>query len=294
MKFLVIGNITKDIIRTKNEKRYDFGGNASYGSITATKLECETHVLSRGNEELAELINTLKSHGIDVELQRSEDITCFVNDYTESERKQSVMSDAGKIDYKSFGNVDIISLGPVFNEITLECLEKARNDCKILSLDAQGFVRSLKGKEVMKRFWDEREEFLKYVDLLKVGRDEISSVSKEKDHEKVCEELRSLGVKIVELTLGENGSIIAGEEIHRIPAYKTTLIDKTGSGDVFATAFAIKYFESKNELESGFFASAAASFVVEDYGMKNIQSREKIEERFHLLKKTISDGNYED
>ncbi|MCX6822333.1 MAG: PfkB family carbohydrate kinase, partial [Candidatus Aenigmarchaeota archaeon] len=117
-----------------------------------------------------------------------------------------------------------------------------------------------------------------------IGRDEISSVSKEIDYEKVCEDLRSLGVKVVELTLGENGSIVTGEEIHRIPAYKTTLVDKTGSGDVFATAFAIKYFESKNELESGLFASAAASFVVEDFGTNNIQSREKVEERFRLLK----------
>jgi len=286
MKFLTIGNITKDIIRTKNEERYAFGGNASYSSITAVKLGCETHVLSRGNNEIIEWIKNLKNQEIDVELQKSENITCFVNDYTENKRKQSVFSDAGKIDYKSFGKFDIISLGPVFNEITLECLKKARKDCKILSLDAQGFVRTLKKKEVIKKFWENREEFLKYVDLLKIGRDEISSVSKESDYEKICEELRSLGVKVVELTLGENGSIIVGEKIHRIPAYKTKLVDKTGSGDVFATAFTIRYFETKNELESGLFASAAASFVVEDFGTKNIQNKEKVMERFKLLHTT--------
>jgi sugar/nucleoside kinase (ribokinase family) len=284
MKFLVIGNITKDIIRTKKEEIHAFGGNASYSSITAIKLGCNTNVLSKGNDELSEWINVLKNHGIDVELQKSDSITCFVNDYREGERKQFVLSDAGKIDYKSFGKVDVIFLGPVFNEITLECLKKARKDCKILSLDAQGFVRTLKNGEVVKKFWRDREEFLKYVDLLKIGKDEISSVSKESDYEKVCEELRSLGVKVVELTLGENGSIIVGEEIHRIPAYKTTLVDKTGSGDVFATAFAIRYFETKNELESGLFASAAASFVVEDFGTKNIVGKERVEERFKFLK----------
>jgi len=140
----------------------------------------------------------------------------------------------------------------------------------------------------VKKFWEDREEFLKHVDLLKVGRDEISSISKERDYEKVCEEVRSLGVKVVELTLGENGSIIAGEEIHRIPAYKTTLVDKTGSGDVFATAFAIRYFETKNELESGLFASAAASFVVEDFGTKNIAERKRVMKRFKELKERFS------
>lgn len=288
MKFLVVGNITKDIIRTKNEEKYEFGGNASYSSIAAVKLDCETHVLSRGNDELVEWIKVLKNHGINVELQESENITCFVNDYTEGGRKQYVLSDAGKINYKSFGKFDIIFLGPVFNEISLDCIKKARKDCKILSLDAQGFVRTLKGKEVVKKFWDDREEFLKYVDLLKVGMDEISSVSKERDYEKVCEELRSFGIKAVELTLGENGSIISGEEINEIPAYKTTLVDKTGSGDVFATAFAIRYFETKNEVESGLFASAAASFVVEDFGTKNIAGREKVIERFKELEKQFN------
>jgi len=287
MKFLVIGNITKDIIRTKKEKRYAFGGNASYSSIAAAKLGCETHVLSKGNNEIAEWIKTLKNHGINVELQESKDVTCFVNDYTEGERKQYVLSDAGKIDYKSFDKFDVIFLGPIFNEITLECVKKTRKNCKILSLDAQGFVRRLKDKEIIKKFWDDRENFLRYVDLLKVGRDEISSLSKETDYEKICEELRNFGVKVVELTLGENGSIIAGEKIHRIPAYKTTLVDKTGSGDVFATAFAIRYFESKNELESGLFASAAASFVVEDFETKNIAEREKVIERFKKLSKMI-------
>jgi sugar/nucleoside kinase (ribokinase family) len=284
MRFLVIGNITKDIIRTERGEIHTFGGTASYSSITSAKLGWKTCVLSKGNEELIEWANHLKNYGINVEIQNSKSITCFINDYREKERKQFVLSDAGEIEYKSLGKFDIIFLGPVFNEITLECTKKARKDCEILCLDVQGLVRASKGKEVIKKFWDERNEFLEYIDLLKVGRDEIGSLSKENDYERVCEELKSLGVKVVMLTLGENGSIIFGEEIHRIPAYATTLVDKTGSGDVFATAFAIRYFETKNEINSGLFASAAASFVVEDFGTKNIAEREKVEERFKSLK----------
>jgi sugar/nucleoside kinase (ribokinase family) len=95
-------------------------------------------------------------------------------------------------------------------------------------------------------------------------------------------------VKVVELTLGENGSIIVGKEIHIIPAYKTTVVDKTGSGDVFSTTFAIKYFETKDELESGLFASAAASFVVEDFGTRNIVGRERVMKRFKELVKQFN------
>jgi len=284
MKFLVIGNLTKDLIRTKEDEKTTFGGSSSYCSITAKRLGCQSFVLSRGNEKFNDWINILKNEGIKVELQESKKITSFVNDYTEFGRVQKVLSDAGKIKFKNIKKMDVIHIGPVFNEITLECVKKARKNCKLLSLDVQGFVRkSVKGK-VEKKFWKERKKFLKYVDLLKVSADEIISVSDKINYEDVCRELVGLGVKVVELTFGERGSIVFGEKLHNIPVYKTNLVDKTGSGDVYTTAFAIKYFETENELDSGLFASAAASFVVEDFGTNNIVERNNVEKRFEDIK----------
>jgi len=144
MKFLVIGNLTKDIIRTKDIEKITFGGATSYCSITASRLGCETHVLSKGNIELNHWIRNLKNEGISIDLQNSEVITHFVNDYSEKKRKQLLLSDAGEIDHKRIKKVDIIHLGPVFNEVTLECVKEARKNSKILSLDAQGLVRKLK------------------------------------------------------------------------------------------------------------------------------------------------------
>jgi len=291
MKFLVIGNLTKDIIRTKKEEKVVFGGSSSYASITAAKLGCETYALSRGNHELDDWIKELRNQGIMVELQKSQDVTTFVNDYTQKHRIQHVLSDAGKIKFQSKEKMDVIHIGPVFNEITLECVKEARKNCKLLSLDAQGFVRVLKNKEVVNKFWNERDDFLKHVDLLKLGEYEISSLSRSKNYEDVCNELLDLGVKVVELTLGERGSIIAGEKTYKIPAYKTITIDPTGCGDVFASAFAIRYFETEDEKESGFFASAAASFVVEDFGTKNIKDKNSVLERFKQLKDSYDKSN---
>lgn len=279
MKFLVIGNLTKDIIKTENGERRTFGGTASYASITASKLGCDTHVLSRGNSELDNWVGILKIHGISIELQDSKKVTCFINDYTDGQRNQYLLSDAGKIDYNRAEKIDVTHIGPVFNEISLECIKRARENSRIVSLDVQGFVRGLEGKRVIDKFWEKRDDFLRYVDLLKLGWNEIRSVSSKADHEEVFHELKDLGVKVVELTFSEEGSIISGKETHKIPAYRTKLVDKTGSGDVFATAFAIKYFKTKDELKSGLFASAAASFVVEDFGTRNIVSRERVEER---------------
>jgi len=284
MKFLVIGNLTKDLIKTGQNEKVMFGGSSSYSSITAKRLGYQSFILSRGNEEFNNWINFLEKDGIKVELQKSKNITCFVNDYTEFGRTQKILSDAGKIKFKNLGEIDIIHIGHVFNEITLECVKKARKNCKLLSLDVQGFVRKSEKGNIVKKFWKERKQFLKYVDLLKISANEITSVSNEIDYEDVCKELVSLGVKVVELTFGEKGSIVFGKELHMIPVYKTNVVDKTGSGDVYSTAFAIRYFETKDELDSGLFASAAASFSVEDFGVNGIAEREKVEERYKELK----------
>jgi len=284
MKFLVIGNITKDTIRTKEKEIIAFGGTASYAAINANKLGCDTFVLSRGNHELDDWIRSLTSQGIKVELEQSENISHFVNDYSEPEKRQFYLSHAGKIDFKDLGKMDIIHIDPIFNEITLDCVKKARKNAKLLSLDVQGFVRSSNNERVIMKSWEEKAEFLKYVDLVKVNRLESKFVSKKTNYEEVCKELIELGPKVVELTLRENGSIIIGEETYKIPPYQTTVIDRTGSGDVFSSAFAIHYFETKDVLESGLFASAAASFVIEDFGTINIAERNKVEERCQELR----------
>ena len=287
MKFLVIGNLTKDIIRAKGKEVVTFGGTASYASITAKKLGCDTHVLSRGNHELDEWIKSLTSQGIKIELEGSENISHFVNDYSGDVRKQFWISDAGKIDFKDLGKMDIIHIGPILNEITLDCVKKARKNAKLLSLDVQGFLRSSDKKRVIMKFWDERAEFLKYVDLVKVNRFESGFVSKKTSYEEICEELLELGPKVIELTLREMGSIIMEKETYKIPPYQTTLIDRTGSGDVFSSAFAIRYFETKDILDSGLFASAAASFVIEDFGTKNIKDKNSVLKRLKKLKMMI-------
>jgi len=287
MKFLVIGNITRDTIRTKEKEIITFGGTASYASINANKLSCDTYVLSRGNHELDDWIRSLSDQGIKIELEESENISHFVNDYTGDEQRQFWTSDAGKIDFKDLGKMDIIHIGPIFNEITLDCVKKARKNTKLLSLDVQGFVRSSDKERVIMKFWDERAEFLKYVDLVKVNRLESNFVSKKTNYEEICEELIEFGPKVVELTLRENGSIIMEKETYRIPIYQTKVVDRTGSGDVFSSAFAIHYFETKNALESGLFASAAASFVIEDLGTKNIKDKNSVLERFRKLKDNL-------
>lgn len=287
MEFLTVGNITKDLIRTRDKEEYSFGGT-SYSSITAARLGYKSRVLSRGNSQLSEWVKYLSGEGVEVSLQRDKNVTYFVNDYRGEKREQFLLEHTEKIEFDIEDKVDIIDLAPKFQEIDLEFIEKAREKCDIMALDVQGLVRDLRGDQVIGKFLKDRQWILPFIDFLKVGRDEVCSVSMLKSHKEICEELNSLGAKTIALTFGEEGSLVFDGNFYKIPAFKTKIVDKTGAGDVYDASFSIRYFETKDAFDSAVFATAAASFVVEDFGTKCIAKREDVEKRYQILKETLA------
>jgi len=60
------------------------------------------------------------------------------------------------------------------------------------------------------------------------------------DAKKVAEKFLANGVKRVIVTLGANGSLLAGREgMEHIPAYQVKSVDSTGAGDAFIGSFAV-------------------------------------------------------
>ena len=82
------------------------------------------------------------------------------------------------------------------------------------------------------------------------------------------------------LTRGRRGAAMRYEgRWYSLPAYPAMEVDPTGAGDVFAAAFLIRYFETKDACVAGLFASCAASIKVEGSGAGAIPTREQIERR---------------
>jgi len=286
MSFLVIGNITKDLIKTKSIERNLFGG-ASFAGLIALKLGYKSSILTKGNYKLKEWISYLEKKGIQVLLQEDEHTASFVNDYSFIDRKQSLLEFTNKIVFNIQEEFDVIHLNPVYQEIDLDLVKNARKNCKYLSLDVQGLVRQQEGKKIQGSFWIERKNWLKYLDFLKVGKNEVSLISQLKTYKKICEELKSFGVKTIALTFGREGSIIYDNELHKIPAFKTNTIDETGAGDVFGSSFAIRHYEKGNIIDAALFATASASFVVENFGTIGIADKERTERRYNKLKSML-------
>jgi len=71
------------------------------------------------------------------------------------------------------------------------------------------------------------------------------------DAKKCAEKLLAGGVKRVILTLGANGSLLAGREMmEHVPAFQVNAVDSTGAGDAFIGSFAVFLGEGLAEHEA--------------------------------------------
>src|SRR5260370_15223903 len=79
---------------------------------------------------------------------------------------------------------------------------------------------------------------LQLVDVLKRGKAAAREITGETDYEKIATKLLALGPKVVAVTMGAEGSLIAsvGEMAH-VPAFKVSVVDSTGGATLLWAAF---------------------------------------------------------
>src|SRR5581483_10181496 len=71
------------------------------------------------------------------------------------------------------------------------------------------------------------------------------------DAKKCAEKLLSGGIRRVIITLGSNGSLLAGRDgQEHVPAFRVKSVDSTGAGDAFIGSFAVFLGEGLNEREA--------------------------------------------
>ena len=79
--------------------------------------------------------------------------------------------------------------------------------------------------------------------------------------------LRALGPKIIVKTCGAKGSVIySNEEKIKIDAVLRDAVDPTGAGDSYRAGFLSRFLNGESLEQSGKFASAVSSFIVEHQG----------------------------
>lgn len=93
-------------------------------------------------------------------------------------------------------------------------------------------------------------------------------------------ELKQSGVKVVVLTLGGRGALLADEGFARIPGYSVNVIDTTAAGDAFCAGLAFRYAQGWALEKAVRFANSVGALACTVMGAEPAMPRVELVERF--------------
>ncbi len=266
------------------------GGAPGNMLVAATKLGCKTAFIGKAGKDMHGefLKNTLLNENVDTKGFVLDDkyftTLAFVNINEFKERSFSFARKPGADTQMNISevNFDIIKESKIFHigslsltdnpskDTTYECIKFAKENNIIISYDPN-YRASL---------WSSEEDACIAMrsiipDVMKISDEETLLLTGTSDCLDAANILLSRGVKIVVVTLGEKGCLVATNNNHKVvKGYKSNLVDTTGAGDSFWGAFLSKLTSYNSIEEIGFdkllefadFANATASLCIEKRG----------------------------
>lgn len=217
-------------------------------------------------------VEDLRAKGIQVEVLPSRKTVFFENIYGENQddRKQRVLAKADPFTVEELKDEEakFFHLGSLLSDdFSLDVVKLLSGKGK-LAVDAQGYLREVRGEQVYPTDWKDKREALKYIDILKVNEHEAEVLTGFKDFKQAALQLAEWGVKEVLLTLGSLGSIIYAEgTFYKIPAYPAkNVVDATGCGDTYSMGYLYMRNKGASYEEAGCFAAALSTIKLEKSG----------------------------
>ena len=272
-----IGHVTLDKIVTPKQTVFMPGGTSyyfSYGMKHLNDAQNYKLVTALAPTEYKS-VDDMREQGINVEVLPSKKTVYFENKYGENqdERTQRVLAKADPFTVEALKDEEahIFHLGSLLSDDFSIDVLKYLSTKGILSVDAQGYLREVRGEKVYPVDWQNKIEALKYIDILKVNEHEAEVLTGYKDLRKAAIQLAEWGVKEVLLTLGSMGSLIYAEgQFHEIPAYPPhEVVDATGCGDTYSMGYLYMRNKGASYDEAGRFAAAASTIKLEKSGPFN-------------------------
>lgn len=110
-------------------------------------------------------------------------------------------------------------------------------------------------------------EAMRRVDIALPGLDDARMLTGLEEPQAIAQFYLDLGARIVALTLGADGALVAdAERMVRIAPRKVELVDASGAGDCFDGCFLSQWLETDDIEKAGRYANTAASLAVTGYG----------------------------
>jgi len=297
---IVLGSVAYDDIQTPYGRVSKvLGGSGSYIGVVASYYDIFCSLVSKAGRDFSDQDRFfLEKSGVDLqnlEIDGSDNTLFWSGVYDQDninrhtrETKIGVFNHFDPDISKQLSSPYALILGNIDPVIQLKVLEKFSLKPKITLLDTMDYW-------IQNRL-DSLMEIIQKVDILSINNQEAYNLTKKHHPKDAASELLKLGVKFVIIKLGEYGSFIySGDNSFYMPCYPISVAkDPTGAGDCFLGGFAgyltqtgeNSFDNMKLAMQHG---TVMASFIVEDFGLKNLSqlNKENFSERFQYLTKLI-------
>lgn len=278
---LTVGELLVDMITAKYDDNINcdeyhrfFGGSPANIAMNVKMLGIESLVVSAvGNDGFGKyLINHLRQSNINTSYIQQVDYASTSLVVVSKSKTSPIPIFYRSADYQllytqkleeAVGNSKIIHFSnwPISMEPARYTIEKvielAKNNNSLICFDPNYHPMLWQQGEDGKAYV---KSILCKVDIIKPSEDDAERLFGKDSPENQVENFLKLGVKLVVMTLGENGAIISnGKESIRLPALATEVVDVTGAGDAFWSGFytaLIKGYSIRNALSCGMAVSA--------------------------------------
>lgn len=264
--YLVIGHVTCDL----TPEGCQIGGTAAYSALTARALGLRTGILTSHAPDFS--LEPLA--GIQVFNISADETTTFTNIQTPEGRRQILSANASLLGFhhipETWRNTPIIHLGPVAQEVEPGITRWLSNP--LVGITPQGWLREWDGSgRVYLADWPEAQVILPRAGAVVISIEDVNQ------NEMLIEDFASYCPVLVVTEADQGARVYWHGDVRRFRPPVTEEVDAVGSGDIFAAAFFIRLYSTRDPWEAARFATQLAACSVRRTGLASIPTADEIE-----------------
>ncbi|MFM8426590.1 MAG: PfkB family carbohydrate kinase [Chloroflexota bacterium] len=264
--YLLIGHVAVDLTPTGKQ----LGGTVSYSALTAKAMGLRVGIVTSAGADAP--LNLLD--GIQIFNLPTEQSTIFENVKTEHGRKQTLHHQATSISFDDVPQIwrdaPIVHLAPIAQEVDPALVRQFPSSW--VGVTPQGWMRGWdENGSVFATAWENSQQVLGQVGGVVMSLEDIN-----RDLELV--EWMAHHTRLLCLTEGDEGAVLHWHgDRRRYRPVKVDEVDATGAGDIFAAAFFVRLYQTKDPWEAARFATNLAAHSVTRVGLQGIPTHKEIE-----------------
>ncbi|MEM3063744.1 MAG: ribokinase [Candidatus Nitrosotenuis sp.] len=260
------------------------GGPACYCGMAARNMNFDVELATKFGADFKFVEQLQKNKIVFENAPSGKPTTRFRLEINDTDRTLWLKNLCDEINYKKI-SADCILISPVFNEIPAPVFEKVKDDCELVFLDPQGFLRRVAAD---KKIYFERTE----VDLSKIAG--LKSDPSEAYHLTGLEGIDGAlalqkKVKYLLYTNKQDVSLFYKNKRYSIRLPNMDIYDTSGVEDIFTATFCCTLLKEKDVLWALSFAGGAAQAALEskEIGLDKVPPRAATETNAGYFYNTI-------